>query len=828
LNSFTSILKARILQSELTTRNTRNSGRHISGLKCPNCGEAEAWAYGDAPFAVICNNQNKCGVRTRTLELFPDLLLNIEEECPPLPEDRHRPATEYLKRRGLNKSLEGLQYEYWPNVRKTGSGAVMFHLGQDKVWNGRIFNPPPGEGKTHNFGSTAGRHWKHPGIQYDPQQQTYVVEGILDALSLIELGHQAIAVLSAGQDPSQVELRELAQNLTIAFDRDTAGAGALKKWKKVYPNAKAMMPLHGDWNDLLTRMPTNEAGQFFRDNYELFEVQARLALAESAYEYANIYCDFHERAAGLFEFDSAYYFSLHKKGDLLTYQVSDFTLKVEHFRLDDSDPDEPTNRYYLRVRPRRGRESSFSVSGSELAAPGSLRAMFLTRARVLWFGDGPASTALARLIVEKGAPIVRELQTIGLDRESHCYVFKTFCINQKGCFLLPNKYGFFQVTSRDFILPANYPSIAPKKGISAKQICDLIFAAWGFKGIAAISFVVAGWFVSLIKLELGFFPFLSFRGDTQTGKTWLSKILNAVQCLDEEGLPIHKVNTSKGEIRKLGQRSSLFKSLLEGNSPDQGKFDYDSLLTLYNANPLQTRARKSNDLKTNDIPFQASILFVQNREPFKTRAQKERVVSLDFCSDDINAETTKAFKELMRTPLPRLAHFFVEVMQHREFFESAWENKYEECRQAIQEAISDPRVSENHGMILAFYNLLKEVLGLDHDLAPYVKEIAKRKAADCAHQQEMLSHYFFSALNELDELKLAEVIEVEGERLYVVLPKALKFMRREGLDPGRTSEVQAALKDHPAFIKSNVQHWGQFNRQEKKNYKVWIFQKNLI
>ena len=66
-----------------------------------------------------------------------------------------------------------------------------------------------------------------------------------------------------------------------------------------------------------------------------------------------------------------------------------------------------------------------------------------------------------------------------------------------------------------------------------------------------------------------------------------------MQCLDEEGLPMTKLNTGKGEIRTLAQRSGLFKALLEGNKEDRVRFDFDSLLTLYNfGNHLQAGISK--------------------------------------------------------------------------------------------------------------------------------------------------------------------------------------------------------------------------------------------
>lgn len=110
---------------------TRISGNTIQGLVCPACGDKSAWGYapGSAanPMAICCNKQNTCGAITKTMELF-NIELNIEKEYPATPKDKHRPARQYLKSRGLKNSLKDLDFEYWPKVRKSSSGAVMFRL----------------------------------------------------------------------------------------------------------------------------------------------------------------------------------------------------------------------------------------------------------------------------------------------------------------------------------------------------------------------------------------------------------------------------------------------------------------------------------------------------------------------------------------------------------------------------------------------------------------------------------------------------------------------------------------------------------------------------
>ena len=703
------------------------------------------------------------------------------------------------------------------------------------VYNGRIFDPPAGEGKTHNKGSTSGVYWGHPGRAYDQSQDTYITEGIIDALSLIEMGYPAITLLSAGQDPKHVDLSEF-KNLTFAFDNDQAGASALRKWKKHYLDAKAIMPVKGDWNDLLLSHPKNEIGDYFVRQLPEFEYQAKLALAETAQEYANIYYEHtgNKYAAGLFTFNKCYYFSSVKnEGDEpKTYKVSNFTLEVDHFQLDTTNPEEPVNRYYLIIRPAKGgRPVRCTVSANEIASPGGFTQMFLQRARVLWQGDKFPSLALTEKIVESGAPVVRQLQVHGYDRESNHYVFRDFAINPKGEMIVPNTKGFFDVSRTEQIRPAQYPTVRPVTGVTdnkIREIYNLIQQAWGNQAVTGVAWTVAGWFVHLIKAKIGFFPFLSFWGDSQVGKTVLTRYLNAFQCFDEEGLPMRKVNTGKGEIRKLAQRAGLFKALLETTDKDNTRFDLDTILTLYNDNPLQVRALKSNDIQTVEIPFLSSLLFVQNREPFRTKAQKERVISLHFKESDLTAETTEAFNRLLQIPISEMAYFFPFVMKHRQAIESDWYDVFQQAKEDIGQAIGDARITENHALILAFHRLLCKVLDVAYDLKPYIEEIGKAKRRECRTRDESIADVFFDLL---DKMPVSEawflIRNQETNHMIVNLTEALQKIKddRDSFSV-QIKDLQASLREHPAYLESDKLHrFTKKNGQdiENKPLRAWIF-----
>jgi|GEM_PF-635531 len=260
-------VRERLEHSEYWTSRTKANGKWISGITCPACGKPEAYAHSSSPLVIMCHRGNNCYSKTKTLQLFPDIITQIEERYPATEADPDAPARQYLISRGLSKSLKGLDFRYWKETRPGEGGAVMFPVSEE-VFNGRLFNPK-GKGKSHNKGRTTGLFWKHPALEYRMDEETFVTEGIIDALSIIDMGFQAISVLSAGQNPAGIDFSSIGK-IVFAFDNNLAGWRALKNWKRFHPDAGAIMPEIGDWNDLLI-VNHEDAGRLFktkRGDYE--------------------------------------------------------------------------------------------------------------------------------------------------------------------------------------------------------------------------------------------------------------------------------------------------------------------------------------------------------------------------------------------------------------------------------------------------------------------------------------------------------------------------------------------------------------------------------
>ena len=848
MNSFSLKAREHIRNSSHWNAKSKESNGHFYGLKCPSCGEPEAYWYSEKPFSIHCHRLNKCGAKTRLKDLFPEIF-QFEKCFPATKEDPHFPAKAYLQSRGITKeAIDGIRFEYRQNIRGGNSGGIMFFVGTNEknmaVFNGRVFNPSAGEGKTHNDGACSGMLWRP--VNIDTSKEVYFTESIFDALSLIQMGCQAVSVLTASVNPENFDISEF-QKPIIAFNSDPAGIKGLKKWKKYFPRAQAILPPNGfDWNDLLCSNTLDAVKKRFGEEYGAYETQAKLALAETAERYASIYYEFFHFSPGLFEFEKQYYHATVKKqkeGNIIeTRNCSNFLASVEYFSLNSEIPDKPEYKYYLKVTLKTGKTSAFECDACELSTPGALRTLFLSRAAALWSGDQNASISLIKKIVESKAPSVRQLHKVGYDLQSGCYVFSNFCILPSGEYIQPDAQGFYKISADEYLRPVkgNSDKIRPEKEFDPSEIFLTMQAAWPQRAEVAITWVFASWFVNQVKDRIGYFPFLSLHGDSQTGKTALCKKLNHLQGLDEEGLPINEVNTKKGLTRKLAQRSGLFIALIESKGVNQNRtFDVNIILPLYNINPLQTRAQTTNDLKTHDTPFLSAIAFIQNREPFVTQPQKERVVSLLFTKDQLDSTTAAALDRLLDIPPSAYTYFFKAVMKHRQHIENTWYEHYNQAKKDLKESIPDARIRENHALILAFYRIIVRIIniGSEEDLAlletefkTYLEKIGREKIITANMHRENSADSFLDFVLNMDneiEKKMYMDITPRDHRLYLHLNGALTAIRERGPQFNTNLDVlYENLRQHPSFIESGKTH--RFKGLERKGHSSWVFDMNKI
>jgi len=801
--------------SQFWTQKTKDNGSKISGLTCPECGKNEAWAYSKSPMAIFCSRGNKCYAKTLTLSLFPEIRQNVERDYPATKTEPHKPALHYLQSRGLNKSLEGLDFQYWKKTRKGCGGAVMFPVSKD-VWNGRLFNPN-GSGKSHTKGAYGGIFWKHPGIQYDSDKKTYVTEGILDALSFIEMGFQAIAIISAGQTPENIKLIEF-HNVWLAFDNDNAGINALKKWKDKFPGYKAILPDKGqDWNDFLA-LNDDKASEIFKKKSGKFQFNAELALSKTALEYTEKFYGFHKFLPGLFQFNGCYWMAgiKQKKDDveINVYKCSDFIMKPLYKRLFMESKQTAEYSYYLRVTPKNEKSVDITISGKDLAVLNNTRQVFGFRAGVSWVGDNEALTKLQEKIRRAKIQEIKIVDNVGYN--DGCYIHSHFMIDERGNFHLPDKIGiiksFEPFEAEDALKPLSEPVL------NAQKVQNMIYKAWGNQGLVAMAWTVASWFRSQILESAGFFPFLSLYGDPQTGKSNLIKLLQHCQGFRNEGHGLKKADTIKFIARSIAQRSNLFYAILEEQGKHDSKFDYPGIiLTGYNGSSIQGRAAFSNNNKTQSSPLECGIVFVQNFEPFTTQQEKERVFSVPFRISQLSEQSFTAFRELLKYQPAAFLQVFIDVMLNKQVIESDWFERFNILRDEFIQTLHDNRLAEVSAILMTFHNILCAITGNNFDIKDYILQLTREKQVNKSNdlpEADMILDYIYTNA----EKDLSQFVKIDLQNSLLCFHWVSVKQHVESFRGLKQSEIVKQFKRHEAFNACN-----KTVRYGDNTYKSYVF-----
>lgn len=512
------------------------------------------------------------------------------------------------------------------------------------------------------------------------------------------------------------------------------------------------------------------------------------------------------------------------------------TVRVLSFIIDRTNPARPEYIYSLEINPAKGRAIEATATGPDLASPRRLKEWFATYAKLTWEGDAKSGTAFCLAVTDsKQAPEVRQLTQSGYQIETENYIFAKWGVDKSGKFLVPDKRGHFQTGyNRFFRVPAHAEekAITPSD-ISQEKVKDIygaIKGGWGLNGVVAFSWTLASLFVNQLKAALDFFPFLSLYGDPASGKSALVTILNHIQGRDLEGLPITQLNSRKGLTRTISQLSGQFTALLEDSQRNEKGFDYSILLTAYNRGPLQVQAAFSNDLQTKESPFLGTLLFCQNVEPFNSKQEKQRIISLPFHSDQLTDSSRAAYTKIIAMGKNDLAGVLRQVLTHRQHFESSWEKEYIRAIENLGQ-MEERRILQNHALILAFHRLFCSCF-VDHaeDVTSYFRELGQQKCQSSAIRQTTLADHFFELLDTVDEDKLLNTCHFDTDKghMYINLPRAENLIRNKGVNLQITESLSMALQRHPAYIRNSVKY--RFPNDPEKDAvgrtrqrKVWVF-----
>jgi hypothetical protein len=270
---------------------------------------------------------------------------------------------------------------------------------------------------------------------------------------------------------------------------------------------------------------------------------------------------------------------------------------------------------------------------------------------------------------------------------------------------------------------------------------------------------------------------------------------------------------------------------LEDNERNDRAFDWSIVLTAFNKGPLQVQAAFSNDLQTKESPFLGSLLFCQNLEPFDSKAERQRVISLHFQADQLTDASRAAYEKLMAMDKPTLAGIMLHILINRRHFEEGWQKEYQAAIDDLA-PMDERRILQNHALILAFHRLFCSCLGIDQDdsITKFFGETCRQKCISSAIRQTSIADYFFELLDNIEEDKAVGIFNVDKEkgRIYVNLPKAENHLRNKGANFQMNDFLNLALQKHPAFLRNGLKYRfpadpekDDSGRTRQRN--VWVF-----
>jgi len=804
-------IKRRLLDE---SKKARVVGEKINGIVCPDCGKPEAYAHANEPNVIICHRMSQCGAKTLTRELYPDLFNTFEQRFKPTESNPKATAEAFLQARGLK--TDNLNFSQGSVTEKANTYPTV-KVEFDGVTFQRLIDYK-GSNKTR-LSIYKGKYYCSQSVE--GAKTVYVVEGIFDTLALEKTGLPAIATLSSTHNPESCFQEGVSY--ILGFDNDVAGIKAVKKIKsylieKGISFSVQLPPAGKDWNDLL--ISGDLAEDKLANTLALCKWRGALAMANNALDYFTIYSKQKPYSNAFFEFNQQTYKGTFKEGENegdqptehKVMRMLDCVLNIAYSIEDASLQYESRLSHIINAVSNREGINTLRFKGADFSALNDFKSKLL-QYRLLFFGSGSDLTYFAEYLFQKKPIKVRECQALGYDPLSGCYVLNKFLYDKDGKHYTIDKDGYFH-NHKLKPFSGQDKSITRIDTVDVAKFIQALHGAYGDKGLLALGFWVSTTFSHVIFKEFGFFPFMSFHGDPHCGKSDLTTTLNRCFFIDSEGLAMSSGNTKKGELRTISQKSSMVTAMLEGRK-NSVRFDYDSILPLYNRNSLQVRAQTTNDNQVHDLKFTGALAFVQNVEQFISKPAKERVVSIHFTHDGLD-DTYDAWQHLKTYSPEQLAGIGHFILSNRTYFENGINAEISETADYLRaNGVGIDRIAKNHAVAYAGASLLVELTkpAIKDNFINFTLQAAMSKI-ETARSELLLADHFMECIEGFSE---QQGVYQDEHLLIIHLPSAIKATDTHW----STKELLSELKLMDGFIDEKTSR--VFDKHKPK--KCWHFKK---
>lgn len=843
--------------------------------RCPSCNRLELFTKATSPWVIKCGRENKCGHTANVKDLYPDAFGKFNERYPATTEDPNRTAERYMDFvRGLDPKKTKGWYRQGKFTHSWGdreTATVVFDISRGEnifmerlIETVRITDPKTKkvDDRRANFGSVPykGRWWTPPGQKLKDGDELWIVEGCIDAATLAVNGQKAAAILSAYNLPD-IELDKLkARNITLiwAMDNDVAGRRHIRKCIRhveknstTLINKAALIPQKDgkkiDWND------AHLANALTDRDMARYRFHGDLLLAKSPMDKAYLVWERYKSRNFAVEFETrTYWFSvvseiynnamtvaadrgisreeaepeaIRKAGRL--EEISNCTFKFLYFQ-QDKQTDESW--YYTRIEFPHGRHTiKNTFSGGQVATASEFKKRLLSIAPgALYTGNSVQLNWLVKHYLDN-IKIVETTDFIGYSKEHGVYVFNDRAV-ASGKVVEINDEDFFEVgkTSIKSLNQSLQLHIGDATDYNAEW-SDMVYAAYGAKGLIATAFFLGSLFAEQIRAEQKSYPFLEIVGEAGAGKSTLIEFLwKLVGRSDYEGFDPNK-STLAARARIFSQVSNLPICLIESDREDSAKakqFDWDELKTAYNGRASRARGLKNGGNETSEPPFRGSVVISQNAAVNASEAIMQRIIHTTFDTSGHTPASKVAADALAAIPVEHVSFFLIKaVTQEKKVLAHVFSRTaHWEAEILKRPDIRSNRIAKNHAQLMSLVEALAELTNmpkerLDETIDALIwAAFHRQKAISADHPmiEEFWEAYDFLGDEKLNHsMRLDNHIAINLNHMQAVahhhnqqlppLSDLKKFLKQSRTR--RFREIKAVRSTNKAFYGKTVKCW---------------------
>ncbi|WP_372162844.1 toprim domain-containing protein [Xanthomonas axonopodis pv. cyamopsidis] len=802
----------------------RSGTEYMRGGKCPSCSKKELYTNHLKPWVVKCGRQSKCGRELHVKDLYDDLFDDWSKRFQPTAAAPNAAADAYLQfSRGFDLApLKGLysQDSHYDRKISAGTATVRFALVKGGWWERLIDRP-------HRFGkqkarfapgqSYAGVWWAAPAALTAMQtaREVWIVEGIFDAIALLQHGMCAVSAMSSNTFPEE-SLRELAKarmadlpTLVWALDNEPGARAYTHKHIKraaalgFDSRAAQIVQRDGkktDWNDLHLRAIASDDPKQWDNDIKEARYQGDLLVARSAVDKGllmfehdgrnDFWLDYRSRLYW-FDFDTQRFDKLRKEklGDIdaddgdevaaedlkkikraacSVQKIANCYPEALYFQRQEVTDE---SWYYFRVDfPHDGPSVKGTFTGGHVASASEFKKRLISLAAGAMFtGTGHQ---LDRLIEEQTEAIktVDAIDFVGYSKEHRAYLLGDMAVRD-GELVTANEEDYFEFDKLRLKTTQKSIRLEIQRDAEAFRVDWLpwLWQCFGTHGMVAMTFWFGSLFAEQIRAGHKSFPFLEATGEAGAGKTTLLTFLwKLLGRSDYEGFDPAK-SSKAGRARAMGQVSGMPVVLLEADRSEPDKahsktFEWDELKDFFGGGTLATRGVRNGGNETYEPPFRGTIVITQNAAVDASEAILTRIVKLHFKRPQVTTESRIAADNLNALQVEEVSHFLVRaVRQERAILDLFAERaKVFEAKLRAQQDLRLERVIKNHAQMLALFDCLRLVITIPDDMV----EQTRLALLDMALERQKAISADHAMVNEFWEVY--EYLEATGHGKAVV------------------------------------------------------------